>query len=443
MASAKELFEAISAEDVGWTRTVLTKGVAATSVRNGTPALCLAAELGCLQIVTLLLDKGAKTQCSDTSGQTPLHKAASAEAPEVAQALVRVGAVLDARDQDGETPLHTAVSYDSLETFRLLLQAGAKVDVLSSQESGSQSPLHVAVDGSPEMCKALLANGADPNLVDAQGDTPLHRAAAYGQAAIVPLLVKAGGDPERRNLQGQSCVDLAAGSAGMIALLKGDDVDPASVEAEVAGAATAAVTPAPAPAPAPAPVNNKKSSKKSKAKRQKVRGQRKLPTPGKKTRSNSTSSGTSGQLKRRGSTASVTSTTSTTSTSSTRRRLPKTPKGKKSAAKKKEPLQKKVAPPPQDPLSQAAAEADAAAAAEAKAKAEAADATPRKPPRRQQRTPSQEADVGGVEASPPQQQASSAPEAIPLSSATGSGSTSEDTPLLGSGKAKKGCCTIL
>ena len=63
--------------------------------------------------------------------------------------------------------------------------------------------------------RALLAKGADPNLPGAgdRGRTALHAAARIGAAATLQALMEAGGNPNRRDEDGNTPLHLAAGTA--------------------------------------------------------------------------------------------------------------------------------------------------------------------------------------------------------------------------------------
>ena len=56
--------------------------------------------------------------------------------------------------------------------------------------------------------KALLDNGADVNVTDEEGNTPLHFAAGYGRSGAVRALLAAKADPSTKNAQGKTAVDL-------------------------------------------------------------------------------------------------------------------------------------------------------------------------------------------------------------------------------------------
>lgn len=56
--------------------------------------------------------------------------------------------------------------------------------------------------------EALAAGGADADLVDNAGDTPLHRAASGGQRQAVGVLIGLGASTSRNNRDGKTPQDL-------------------------------------------------------------------------------------------------------------------------------------------------------------------------------------------------------------------------------------------
>jgi ankyrin repeat protein len=77
----------------------------------------------------------------------------------------------------------------------MLLDAGASVDTYTTNDFANQ-PLHAAAAGRHlEVCRALLAAGADVNATQHGGYTPLHEAAQHGDVEMVELFLSAGADP--------------------------------------------------------------------------------------------------------------------------------------------------------------------------------------------------------------------------------------------------------
>jgi ankyrin repeat protein len=88
-------------------------------------------------------------------------------------------AALNSRDQQGHTPLAWSVRLNNFGMMQFLVQQGADVNIRDTQ---GQSPLHIAaMCSTPElMCGYLLKNGADPNALDLEvgfGCTSLTRVA--------------------------------------------------------------------------------------------------------------------------------------------------------------------------------------------------------------------------------------------------------------------------
>lgn len=63
--------------------------------------------------------------------------------------------------------------------------------------------------GNTKMARILLEAGANPNLVDENGDTSLHIASNYGNAEAVRLLLMRGANRAATNSKGQTALDLA------------------------------------------------------------------------------------------------------------------------------------------------------------------------------------------------------------------------------------------
>lgn len=161
----------------------------------------LTAPLGGTKHVLQLLDDGAVdvNEC-DASCQTALHLAAYYNDVQLVRLLLDRGAAVHAVDERTKTPLHTAVlSHSAIfgtcaEVIRQLLQAGADVHC-STRDWGRTTVLHLAAQkGAVGAVRALLAAGVSPNVLDQRRQTPLFLAAAASNTATVEALVRAGAD---------------------------------------------------------------------------------------------------------------------------------------------------------------------------------------------------------------------------------------------------------
>ncbi len=96
---------------------------------------------------------------------------------------------------DNESPLFTAIHQGYDQIVKLLLAAGANPDKVNAW---GQTPLHEAREKDfVQIMQLLLSGGADPNKGDSDGRTPLFNAALYGQDRIVKLLLDSGADPNK------------------------------------------------------------------------------------------------------------------------------------------------------------------------------------------------------------------------------------------------------
>ena len=110
---------------------------------------------------------------------------------------------------DGFTALHFAAFFGKAEAARTLIDSGAMVDAVSGNEMRVQ-PLHSAAAGRHhEVCRLLIASGADVNATQQHDFTPLHAAAQHGDDELVELFLSAGADPLARTDAGDTAADIA------------------------------------------------------------------------------------------------------------------------------------------------------------------------------------------------------------------------------------------
>jgi ankyrin repeat protein len=116
----------------------------------------------------------------DGLGRTELHYAACNGDLAKTQALLAAGAQVDLPDDNGWTPLHFAAQAHSVEVSEALLAAGASVD---PRDSHGNTPLWKAVfnsRGRGELIVLLRRHGADPNITNTHGTSPVALARRIG-----------------------------------------------------------------------------------------------------------------------------------------------------------------------------------------------------------------------------------------------------------------------
>jgi uncharacterized protein len=111
---------------------------------------------------------------------------------------------------DGWAPLHLAAAFGGPEATTMLLRHGAHPHRFSRNPMHNQ-PLHacIALSQNAEIARLLIAQGADVNMEQAGGYTPLHQAAAAGLSELTQILLEAGADPSCVCHQGKTPADYA------------------------------------------------------------------------------------------------------------------------------------------------------------------------------------------------------------------------------------------
>jgi ankyrin repeat protein len=139
--------------------------------KKGTSALVAAAGSGQLEVVRLLLARGADINRKDSMGTTALQSAAAGGHLDVVVLLIRRGAHVLATDVYHATALHAAARKGNVDIARELINAGVPVDC---RNDFRETPLHVAAsEGHAELAAFLLKVGADVNAKNRRGKTPL------------------------------------------------------------------------------------------------------------------------------------------------------------------------------------------------------------------------------------------------------------------------------
>ena len=140
-------------------------------------------------LARMLADDGAAAHTRDRRHATPLHHAAGGDSTRCVGALLTAGADLQATDRHGHEPLAYAVEASAMQAARALLDAGANCNAAAGHNGGVM--LHRALTNRHlDMAELLLEQGASPNRCDHAGKTALHEAVAIANRSAVELVLR-------------------------------------------------------------------------------------------------------------------------------------------------------------------------------------------------------------------------------------------------------------
>jgi len=205
MVFADEMMEAITAiyeKDINTLQKLLDDGLDPnlTGIENYEAALLnTACNSNSLEIVKLLLAKGADVNLKGHGDYTPLMYAAeSAKKTELMELLIEKGADINPVAQDGVNALIKAIfgvlsDSGSIDAVKLLIEKGMDVNyAIEAEDASGYNALMFAVRwGKIEVVEYLISEGADVN-AKADEETSLSIAIEEGFTDIINLLKESG-----------------------------------------------------------------------------------------------------------------------------------------------------------------------------------------------------------------------------------------------------------
>ncbi|MCL2062193.1 MAG: ankyrin repeat domain-containing protein [Firmicutes bacterium] len=202
-----------------------------------------ALHIACLResvdMVAFLLKNGADANQPNSDGAYPLHLAAQSEnrsgkvpanaRAEIFNLLIQHGADIEAKYY-GQTVLYCALRGRANDYYGRgfhhssapkLIELGANIH--TTDDCGTAIIHLSAQSGDFEWFRTCVKSGADINLKNPQGETPLLIACASGKNTdkIITALIRAGADLTASNQKGETAVDLLTkkGNAAMLEIL--------------------------------------------------------------------------------------------------------------------------------------------------------------------------------------------------------------------------------
>jgi Amt family ammonium transporter len=191
-----------------------------------TERLCEAAAKGEALEVRKLLFAGADVEGQDYDGRAPIALAASEGHLHIVKYLCdQHGASLGVRDRYNNTPLDDAMSHGHSHTVNWLLARDAPTG-RNAESTGNGDEYAAAYDifaatineNAAKLSYLLEHSGADPNITDYDGRTPMHLACAEGRPASIQQLLSAGAKADVVDRWGLSPADEAKTGGHMACL---------------------------------------------------------------------------------------------------------------------------------------------------------------------------------------------------------------------------------
>ncbi|HEY0685697.1 MAG TPA: ankyrin repeat domain-containing protein [Steroidobacter sp.] len=157
-------------------------------------ALALAAEFDDVELMDLLLERGANPSLETTNelGQTvtPLNRALRRDSARAVAKLLAAGAPPIPPDATGWSTIHVAAYEGASMSLRALVHAGADVNQRSIPRAQNQTPLMTAIQhANGATIRQLIELGADPRLQDSNGHDSCDWAKRFEKDSEVIALV--------------------------------------------------------------------------------------------------------------------------------------------------------------------------------------------------------------------------------------------------------------
>lgn len=221
------LLEAVKANNVNEVKRLLALQQFNINIKDndGNTLLLLALKQRNKDLAHLLINAGADVTIADNRGQTPLMLSLFFDDIEIMQSLLKKGAHIDAQNEKGITVLMGAMnglgSKNQNPSLRLRFKNFAQflinVDTLSQgrlkgadvniADVNGNTPLMVAAaSGDKDLVQLLLEKQAQVNTYNNSGVTALIAASFNGRREIVQLLLEKGADIYAKNNEGQTAL---------------------------------------------------------------------------------------------------------------------------------------------------------------------------------------------------------------------------------------------
>ena len=196
LAAADLRAAAAKGDAAGVAKLIATKPALDDKDAHGQTALLLAVAGGHTAVARSLIDAGADINAVAANMDTPWLLAGARGRAEILAHMLPRGPDLTLRNRFGGNALIPACERGHLEAVRVLLTSRIDIDHINNLGWTCLLEIVVLSQGGPrdvEVTRLVLAAGANPNIADKDGVSPLAHARKRGFTAIARLIEAKGG----------------------------------------------------------------------------------------------------------------------------------------------------------------------------------------------------------------------------------------------------------
>jgi ankyrin repeat protein len=150
------------------------------------------------ELLGILISFVFLTGCAGTEKKTSLYNDLDGLKKIISENPDRINQI----DKDGNSFLHRAVHTGNVDMVKFLVSRGADVNV---KDNYGQTPVQIAAQlDDAEIIIHLVSNGAEINIKNSIGKTPLHDAVAHDQFQIVNYLISQDAEINAKDINGKT-----------------------------------------------------------------------------------------------------------------------------------------------------------------------------------------------------------------------------------------------